>query len=231
MKTRFFMAALAGALLLPSLGAQAQTAAESDNWKFSVMPYLWLPTVKATLNFDAKSVETKPDSYLDNLDFAGMLSGTARKGRWVIGSDLMYLHVSDSQSKVRAGGLLDTGGSIDLKGFVWTAAGGYSLILEPKANLDVIAGFRDFGLDTKVDTNIVFGRSVEKDANIWAGIIGPAGVSISAKATGSPTVTLTSAAVCSPSPGRVRPASAMPSSGATSFSTTAICITVRTTAS
>jgi opacity protein-like surface antigen len=175
MKTRFFMAALAGALLLPSLGAQAQTAAEPDSWKFSVMPYLWIPTVKATLNFDAKSVETKPDSYLDNLDFAGMLSGTARKGRWVIGSDLMYLHVSDSQSKVRAGGLLDTGGSIDLKGFVWTAAGGYSLILEPKANLDVIAGFRYFGLDTKVDTNIVFGRSVEKDANIWAGIIGARG--------------------------------------------------------
>ena len=39
MKTRFSMAALAGALLLPALGAQAQTAAESDNWKFSVMPY------------------------------------------------------------------------------------------------------------------------------------------------------------------------------------------------
>ena len=34
MKTRFSMMALAGALLLPALGAQAQTAAEADGWKF-----------------------------------------------------------------------------------------------------------------------------------------------------------------------------------------------------
>ena len=68
-----------------------------------------------------------------------------------------------------------TGGSIDLKGLVWTAAGGYSLVLEPKANLDVIAGFRYFGLDTTVNTNIVFSRSAEKDVNIWAGIVGARG--------------------------------------------------------
>ena len=173
MKMRFFATVLAGlAVIFPQI-VSAQAAA--DDWSYSVMPYLWLPTVKATLNFDAKSVETKPDSYLDNLDFAGMLSGAARKGRWVIGSDLMYMHFSDSQSKVRAGGLLDTSGDIDIKGLVWTAAGGYSLILEPKANLDVFAGFRYLGLNTEVNTNIIFARSAEKDVNIWAGIVGARG--------------------------------------------------------
>ena len=104
MKMRFFATVLAGlAVIFPQI-VSAQAAA--DDWSYSVMPYLWLPTVNATLNFNDKSVETKPDSYLDNLDFAGMLAGAARKGRWVIGSDLMYMHFSDSQSKVRAGGLL-----------------------------------------------------------------------------------------------------------------------------
>jgi len=173
MKKSFFATVLAGlAVIFPQV-VSAQAAA--DDWSYSVMPYLWLPTVKANLNFDEKSVETKPNSYLDNLDFAGMLSGAARKGRWVIGSDLMYIHFSDSQSKVRAGGLLDTGGDIDLKALVWGMVGGYSLILEPKANLDVFAGFRYLGLNTEVNTNIIFGRSAEKDVNIWAGIVGARG--------------------------------------------------------
>lgn len=173
MKKRFFPTVISGLAVLFPQFVSAQVATE--DWSYSVMPYLWLPTVKGNLIVNDKSVETKPDSYLDNLDFAGMLSGAARKGRWVIGSDLMYMHFSDSQSKVRAGGLLDTGGSIDLKALVWGAVGGYSLILEPKANFDVFAGFRYLGLDTTVNTNIVFSRSAEKDVNIWAGIVGARG--------------------------------------------------------
>jgi hypothetical protein len=175
MKIQVTSAVLAGAMLLSPLAAQAQTAADSGTWKFSVMPYLWLPDVKANLNVDSLSAEVKPDNYLDNLDFAAMLSGAARKGRWVIGSDLMYMHFSDSQSTVSAGGLINRGGNVDIKGLVWTAAGGYSLILEPKSNLDVFAGFRYLGLDTKVNTDIVIGRSAEEKATIWAGIVGARG--------------------------------------------------------
>ena len=50
MKIQVTSAVLAGALLLSPLAAQAQTAADSGTWKFSVMPYLWLPDVKANLN-------------------------------------------------------------------------------------------------------------------------------------------------------------------------------------
>lgn len=72
------------------------------------MPYLWLPDVRAN-GVHSLSAEVKPDNYLDNLDFAAMLSGAARRGRWVIGSDLMYMHFSDSQSTVHAGGLISRG--------------------------------------------------------------------------------------------------------------------------
>jgi hypothetical protein len=139
------------------------------------MPYLWLPDVKAELNVNSLGVSVSPDSYLGALDFAAMLTGAARKGRWTLGSDLIYLHFSESQSTVRAGGLLNTSGSVDIKGLVWTAAGGYSLILEPKANLDVIAGFRYFGLNTNASTNIIFGQSAEKDVGLWAAIVGARG--------------------------------------------------------
>jgi hypothetical protein len=72
MKARFSMVVLAGALLLPALGAQAQTVAESDSWKFSVMPYLWLPAVDGKLRFGpppvgggSANVELDAGNYLD----------------------------------------------------------------------------------------------------------------------------------------------------------------------
>ena len=202
------MAALAGALLLPALGAQAQTAAEADSWKFSLMPYLWLPAVDGKLNFGpppvnggSANLELDAGNYLDSLEFAGMVSGTARKGRWMIGTDLIYLHFSNTGSTVASVDLnpgsgpinvstssLNAGASADLKGMVWSTAGGYALLQEPKVSLEVIGGFRYLGLDVDsswqltttvsgtgpLGNSATFGRSGSADRreNIWTGIVG-----------------------------------------------------------
>lgn len=195
-------AALAGALLLSPLCAQAQTAAESDSWKFSVMPYLWLPTINGKLNFGPPSpgnasanVKLDPGNYLDSLDMALMLSGTARKDRWVLGTDLLYLHFSNTDAKVERVDVnpgsgpvnvptvsLNAGASADIKGTVWTMVGGYAVIQEPKTSLDVLAGFRYLGLDVKSDWHLTttvggfgFAGSPQKKEDIWSGIVGAKG--------------------------------------------------------
>ncbi len=204
-------AVLTGALLLSPLGAQAQTATDSDSWKFSVMPYLWLPEISGKLNFGppppsgmSASVKLDPDNYLESLDMAVMLSAAARKDRWVIGTDLLYLHFSNTKSKVESVDVnpgngpvnvstssLSASASADLKGTVWTMVGGYAVIQEPKASLDVLGGFRYLGLDVKSDwqltanvtgtgplgNSVNFGRSGsgEKKEDIWAGIVGAKG--------------------------------------------------------
>jgi len=196
MKTRFVMVALAGALLLSPLASMAQTAEDSDKWSFSALPYFWLPDINGKLSFGPTgggnaTLTVNPDSYLGALDFAAMLSGAARKGRWVIGSDLMYLHFSDSESKVQNTGLVSgagvfsAGASVDIKGVVWTTVGGYAVVQEPKANLDVLAGFRYLGLDVNSNLQLtaavpgsgVLAPSVDlsKKENIWAGIVGARG--------------------------------------------------------
>ena len=75
MQKRFSMVVLAAALL-PAFAAQAQTAAEADGWKFSVMPYLWLPAVDGKFNFGpppvnggSAKVELDAGNYLDSLRF------------------------------------------------------------------------------------------------------------------------------------------------------------------
>ncbi len=208
MKKKVVAAALAGALLLSPLAAQAQSAAESD-WKFSVMPYLWLPSIDGKLRFGppqtggiTPNVELDAGNYLDSLDMAVMLSGTARKDRWVLGTDLIYLHFSNTEAKVpsvdiNAGAgpvnvaVSNAGISADLKGTVWTMVGGYTVIQEPRSNFEVLGGFRYLGLDVKTDwqlngavtgvgpqgNTVNFARSgnAQKKEDIWAGIVGARG--------------------------------------------------------
>lgn len=209
-RTAAVAATTAAALLTPGL-ANAQTAV-AEGWKFTVEPYIWLPTVKGELNYGppplgggSARVKIDPDNYFDSLDMAAMVTGTARNGRWVLGTDLIYLHFSGTDGKVQSVDLnpgpgpvnistssVNAGATSDLKGVVWTMAGGYALVQEPKANLEVLGGFRYLGLDAETNWSLTttitgtgpgpgpggrtatFARQggVSKREDIWAGIVG-----------------------------------------------------------
>ena len=192
------------------MAVQAQSAADAD-WKYSVMPYLWLPSIDGKLRFGppavggiSPNVELDAGNYLDSLDMAVMLSGTARKDRWVLGTDLIYLHFSNTEGNVHSVNVnagngpvnvstaqISSGLSADLKGTVWTMVGGYTVVQEPKTSFEVLGGFRYLGLDVKTDwqlsgvvtgstpsgNTIAFARSgnANKKEDIWAGIVGARG--------------------------------------------------------
>ncbi len=198
------IAVLIGLALLTPLGTRAQTPA--DRWTFSLMPYLWLPSIDGKVSYGpsnggSANVSIDADDYLDNLDFAFMLTGEARKGRWLIGTDVMYLDFSNAGSTVRsvdfnpgsgpiniATADLDVGSRSSLEAWVWTLAGGYAVVQEPRASLDVIGGFRLLYLDVESDWRLsaditgtgplgetaTFERtgSVGESEDLWAGIVG-----------------------------------------------------------
>jgi len=211
MKTRSLaVAALAGAALLAAPGARAQSDAEP--WKFSVMPYLWLPSVDGKVNYGpppsgggSANVSIDTSTILDNLDFAFMINGEARKGRWLIGTDLIYLDFGHIDSSVRSASFdlgprgrieVNAGGNAGtqskLKGWLWTTVGGYAAVQDPRWNLDVLGGFRYLNLDAKTSWQLnasltvtdpvgggtaTFARqgSAEKSDTVWAGIVGAKG--------------------------------------------------------
>jgi opacity protein-like surface antigen len=182
-----------------------------DKWTFSVMPYLWLPSIDGKLNYGppppggaTANVELDAGNYLDNLEFAAMVTGQARKGRFLIATDLIYLDFDKQDSSVRSVDLNPGGGPINiststlnagtessLKGWLWTLVGGYAAVADPRWNLDVIGGFRMLSLD--VDTSwqltanvtgtgpgggtATFARSgsVAKSDTVWAAIVGVKG--------------------------------------------------------
>jgi hypothetical protein len=184
------------ALALPPC-ATAQVA--GDPWRFAITPYLWLPTIKGDLKYGippgsggSPEVEFGPA----DLEFALMVAGEARKGKWSIFTDYVYVNVSGEGSKITSidfGGSavsssLDAGTRVSLRGSAWTLAGGYTAVDEKHLLLDVIGGFRYFRLDTEVDWQLsaavtgsgvgqTFARSgsLSQDVDLWDGIAGVRG--------------------------------------------------------
>ena len=187
-------------LLLPLI-TSAQLP--SNQWQFTITPYLWLPNIDGTLKYNVPpgtsgrpNVEVGPNNYLENLDFAVMINGEVRKARWSVFTDLIYLDFSNETSKVKSIDIVNIGentisSSIDegtessLKGAAWTLAGGYSVLQGDLGRLDLLVGFRYFGLKASTDWKLtaavngpgggqVFPRSgsISQSEDLWDSIIG-----------------------------------------------------------
>jgi hypothetical protein len=162
---------LAGVLSRGALAFFTSTSVHSADdpydgrWHFSVTPYLWLPNIDGSLRFSvppgaggAPEVEVGPNNYLQNLDFALMLAGEARKGNWAVFTDVIYLDFSGEKGSVRSisgpGGIVqipvNVGTSTGFKGLVWTFAGSYTVARGRTATLDVLGGFRYLGAEASV---------------------------------------------------------------------------------
>src|SRR5512139_1029983 len=185
--------------------AHAETDAPADQWKFSITPYLWLPNINGELKYDipqggggSPEVETGPNEYLQNLQGLMLLSADARRGRWSVFTDLIYLSFADEESKVKA---IDFGSSVvsssvnlatstTFRGMTWTLATGYAIQTGTAVTLDVFGGVRYFGLKATTDWQLVtdvtvtgggggqtFQRTggISEQADLWDAIIGVRG--------------------------------------------------------
>lgn len=198
-------AVMAGATLLAPVHAAAQ--AGGDQWTFSVTPYFWFPALDGTLEYAGVSgkqsidVSVDADTLLGDLNFAAMLSAEARKGKWLIATDFIYLDLESDSSSVTdvdfnpgPGSVnvttteLNTATETTIKGTIWTLVGGYNLVRESRGSLDVIGGFRYTYLEATTDWQLTaavtgpggtstFPRSgsVEKSNDLWDAIAGVRG--------------------------------------------------------
>ena len=102
-------------MLCGPLSAAAQTP--SNQWTFSITPYLWLPNVDGTLKYSvppgsggSPEVQSRDRTTISRtLSFAMMISGEVRKDRWSVFTDFIYLDFSDEESTVKS---IDFGGSL-----------------------------------------------------------------------------------------------------------------------
>ena len=195
---------IVGVLLLTMIFANATVACAEDNkkqdeWRFTLIPYIWLPSVSGSFKFTVPPAGTGPgpiptvavsanadvssNDYLSNLQFAGMLSFEAAKGRWSILSDILYVDFSDSNRDATISGLgVGTGVQVfadtGLQAMIFEVAGAYSVYRGQHGNFDVLLGMRYAGIEGKIDINAIgpLGRTyfprINESLNIYDPIVG-----------------------------------------------------------
>lgn len=159
--------AFAGLLLGAATHAGAQ--ARPPAWQFELTPYLWGAAMKGdvqTANLPRTSVDESFSDILDVLDFGLMAAFEARKGRWGLLTDLIYLKISEDGSATGTGpgplgATITASAELEMKQTVLSAAVAYRAV-DASTPVDVLGGLRYLAMDA--------------DARIEATIIGQTGV-------------------------------------------------------
>lgn len=176
-------ALVATAGLVSASAVFGSTAGTADEWQYAVQIYGWLPSVSGDLRYSPSgSSDTKVDAsdILDALQMTFMGSFEARRGAWSAFTDVIYLKLAGDKSQsvtlpdgaTRA--LFDA--DLNLKGWVWTLGGAYSVWRNAASHLDLLAGARLLSLDT--DLKLTGGGPSQRDrklsdaVDLWDGILG-----------------------------------------------------------
>lgn len=172
--------ALFGAMLLlgTAMPVNAQSAGgSSGDWRYEFTPYFWASGMKGDVqvgNLPRTSVDMSFTDILDTLDFGIMGAFEARKGRWGLLFDSIYMKVSDSATASRTGpgpiGATATANAdATMKQTMLAAAVAYRVV-EGRSPVDAIGGLRYSKIDVSANIDAsLFGltgsaaRSGDKD--------------------------------------------------------------------
>lgn len=140
-----------------SASAFAQTTAPADAWQFEATPYFWAAGMNGWGRIGSRTptakLETSFSDVWRNLDFGAMGTFEARKGRWGILFDSIYVKLGQTSDPL-LGGDLGTA-KLDVSQTILQLAGAYRVIESHVAPIDVLAGARY----TSVSGDLSFSRS------------------------------------------------------------------------
>jgi len=146
-------------LVTTSLQAQAEESILSDDWQFDAHVYIWAPDFGGEMDIAGGVPFDVPFSTLvDNLKMGFYGSFEARKEKWLIYTDVVYLNVeTDAAPPAPSNPLLSfSARNVKMKGGAINLVGGYNLLVKGRSRLDLIAGARylnlgsDFGLNVNI---------------------------------------------------------------------------------
>ncbi|MEN8166788.1 MAG: hypothetical protein ABFR65_04835 [Pseudomonadota bacterium] len=154
-----------------SRAANAAETADPGAWQQSAALYVWLPTLDGELKYQREGDEPFPVDISDMLDMAFMGAYEARKNKWSILGDLIYLDLGDDKDRDNR---LYNKVELDLKGWQVGLYGGYNLYQTGRSNLDLLAGLRYLTIETEsnLTSNQLPPLTLSQDVDLWDGVIG-----------------------------------------------------------
>ena len=107
------------------------TASGGDQWEYDARIYLWAPSIDATTQ-SGDSIDVSFSDILDDLDMAFMGTLGARKGKWSLALDGIYMDVSQDDAGSRTMSVLGTtrkfNVDVDIKTLITTFGGNTLLV-------------------------------------------------------------------------------------------------------
>ncbi len=143
--------------------AAAQEMKKETDWEFLAEIYLWGASLDGKTVSGSK-IEADFGDIVDNLNMGFMGLVGARKGKWSVWTDMIYLDV-EGKGEVTPGLNLDA----ELSGWVVTPAVGYNLVESENARLDILGGARYLYLDLNLDLGPL---GAERSSTVWDAIVG-----------------------------------------------------------
>lgn len=145
--------------------------ASSDKWQFMVAPYLWLAGLDGKVGVGDLTTDVDPgvSDILNALNFGFMGTFEARKNKFMLITDMMYLSLEETKDTT---GPLFSALKVNEKVFMLSPVAGYRLAEKDGASLDAIAGIRFWHTSTRLEVSpgLLAGRVAESSKN-WADVI------------------------------------------------------------
>ena len=171
-------------LLLAFCWVNSVAAQDENSWQFEATLYGWYTDIGGTVKHPGGVVPGGPfdvdaSDILDNLNMVFMGSFEARKNKWSIITDLIYLDVgNDKDTTVKTGSGVPLNANVDLGITAWILSGaiGYDVVQSDHGTLAVVGGVRYTTLD--VDAKLgVLRRQAESSGSegLLDGIVGVRG--------------------------------------------------------
>ncbi len=126
-------------------------AQNSEDWRFTLAPYLWMAGQKGTVatlpGTPPADIDLSFSDILKELDMALMGAGEARKGRFGLFGEIFFTRVSPG-AKTPGPGFSGVSYDQDL----WSLSGGglFALSQDESHNLDAVVGVRRWDLDNSL---------------------------------------------------------------------------------
>ncbi len=171
------MILLAGSM--PTVASDVSSVPE--DWQLGAEVYFWGASIGGT-SATGGDIDIGINDLLDNLDMAIMGAFGARKGKWTLAADVIYLDVSEENDgqltlPVGPGVNITDEADIKLKGWIVTPSVRYNLIENEKGSLNVLGGARYLWLDAeiKVKESGPLGSRQAKasdSGHVWDAVVG-----------------------------------------------------------
>jgi len=154
------------ALIGSSLNALADQPGASDGWTFTISPYLWAAGIEGKVGtlpgLPPADIDQSFSDIFDDLKFAGMVLGTARKGRFGIAGNVQYVKTSAKSNSLSP---LFGGEKLTSESLIVDALGEYTVIQTERSAMRFTAGARVWSVDTelRLSAGVLPGRTINHD--------------------------------------------------------------------